>query len=85
MLEDFLVRKNDQGFYLMYDTETMDDSLAKLCGISLTKYKCILQSEYEAILLTKYKQIYFKSKEQAEKALEWLESMILIEKLSKCK
>jgi hypothetical protein len=77
----FEVEYNVHGYYIT-GVSSADEYIATLCNISENEYKNIMVDEYNAIPISlNNPYIYFKKSEQAEKSIEWVESMIVMNKL----
>lgn len=84
----FVVDENHFGLYIReaYATKgvfpgSSDEYLACLCGLNEKQYQNIMLIQYNAIPISKVPSIYFKEFHEAEKAIEWIDSMVLMEKL----
>jgi hypothetical protein len=72
-------------FYIHAIIGASDFFIADICKLHIKKYQDILLTKFNAIFYTPPNgstQIYFKEKEDAEKAIEWIESIIVMNKLT---
>lgn len=58
--------------------------VSNLCGINSKECKDMFVKKYNAFLVAPHGYIYFKDEEQTKKTLEWIESLIMMRKLSGC-
>lgn len=87
-------RNNEELFYINNAIDESDDSIAELCGFDENSYKKIMLKQFNAVLFHIRKQcicdkihgdayIFFTKIEDAEKAILWIESMMVMNKLSR--
>jgi hypothetical protein len=86
---DFEIEKNCSRYlenYIIigksFNKYYYDKGTAKLLNIFIDDYKTIMKNKFNA-KLSSYNQVFFKTKKDAKKALEWIESKYLIIKLKR--
>lgn len=80
---NYKVSVHGQGryhYYLQLNSETDDEKIAAILHISLASYHEALLTQFKSYLSSL--GIYFYSKKEAEKAVEWLESQIMVLELA---
>lgn len=85
--------KHNSLLYIVSTEGSSDRIIARLINMTIDEYQTILLEKFNGILfndisgkfydkLDEYAQIYFKEKEHAEKAIDWIESIIVMKKLA---
>lgn len=84
-MEFSIFETSDHLFYIHKYGDTRDKDIALLCNVDLKYYRDILIVIYNAIQLNKDTsyELFFKTQEDTKNAIEWIESMIVINKLAK--
>lgn len=62
---------------------TFNLKIASQMGILTSNFIDIMKTQFNAFTVGEYNSLYFKTKEDTENALQWIESTIIIQKLSK--
>lgn len=88
MLNRFIIDSSHIGCYLSEisgennSPRSADSYLANLCGISIEEYRKVMLTKFNALPLSSWRpSIYFRKRKEVEKAIEWIESMIVMNKL----
>jgi hypothetical protein len=67
-------------FYIVSDTDLIHDcNLAEIVKISVDQYRYILIKEYNAHMAKG--EIFFNKEQDAKKAIDWLDSLFILNKL----
>jgi hypothetical protein len=81
----FNIWHDNNGFYIDSDNGAADTQISRLCGLDVKEYQDILLTNFKAIIVkvnqSKF-ECYFTKEQDAEEIIEWLESMVIMNKLS---
>lgn len=78
---EFEVEYNSHGYFITRASSS-DQYIASLCNISENEYKNIMVNEYNAIPISlDNPYVYFEKSEDAEKSIEWVKSIIVMNRL----
>jgi uncharacterized protein YktB (UPF0637 family) len=78
-----IIKQSKKYFYIfsaMYNVMYTGE-FARLVRMEKDEYINLMKDKFNACVEGTNKELYYKSSEDAEKAIEWIESMILMKKL----
>lgn len=72
--------KHYKSYFIQFNGYLYDKDIARCVRLTILGYRTIMKEQFNSISET-WQEVSFKTKEDAEKACEWLESLLLLREM----
>jgi hypothetical protein len=84
-MKEFYTDNSCNGWFIAYDSEyhncPTDNLVASMLNLTTTEYKRILVERFNGINLSEPNEVYFRTKLDAQRAADWINSVMVTIKL----